>query len=388
MHIHADKTRENKSRAGMTEASKKQAIREPVFQFVDNRPEAIAQRKLQGMASNSSQVSRLRSLQEMANNSPQAKQATQLKAMLKLNTTTPIQQEKGSETIQPDQAPEEGNLMRSKFEIVQYQGNESDSKPFENNTRLPDNLMTGIKSHSGMSLDNVKAHYNSAQADAVNALAYTQDTDIHFAPGQYQPESQHRQNLLGHGVVQRMFNGEDDGKEESIGERVGRRGAEARSFANMTKRQKALHRGFSSDKAHEKHRKAFVEKNKKAREKQRDLFRRGIWDGKTRPTFTDNTWTLMLKGAQQQKRADNVITYKCEDNAYYPRKNERAKDEAYVTLDHKIDWRRYILEHAKANDEGEITKDSAKEAYNDLKNLQLMSNVENSKKNAPKGVFD
>ena len=44
------------------------------FQFEDNRPEAILQRKLQAMADNSPQVKRLQSLQSMADNSSQVLQ--------------------------------------------------------------------------------------------------------------------------------------------------------------------------------------------------------------------------------------------------------------------------------------------------------------------------
>jgi hypothetical protein len=41
---------------------------ESTFQFVDNRPEAIAQRKLQEMANNSPRMAQLKAFQEMANN--------------------------------------------------------------------------------------------------------------------------------------------------------------------------------------------------------------------------------------------------------------------------------------------------------------------------------
>ncbi len=53
-----------------------------------------------------------------------------------------------------------------------------------NNTGLPDHLKSGIESLSGMSLDNVKVHYNSAQPAQISALAYTRGSDIHVAPGQ------------------------------------------------------------------------------------------------------------------------------------------------------------------------------------------------------------
>jgi hypothetical protein len=53
-----------------------------------------------------------------------------------------------------------------------------------NRTGLPDHLKSGIESLSGISLDNVQVHYNSAKPAQLNALAYTQGTDIHVAPGQ------------------------------------------------------------------------------------------------------------------------------------------------------------------------------------------------------------
>lgn len=53
-----------------------------------------------------------------------------------------------------------------------------------NNTGLPDQLKSGIESLSGLSMDNVKVHYNSAKPAQLNALAYAQGTDIHVGPGQ------------------------------------------------------------------------------------------------------------------------------------------------------------------------------------------------------------
>jgi hypothetical protein len=56
--------------------------------------------------------------------------------------------------------------------------------PPKNNTGLPDHLKSGIESLSGVSLDNVKVHYNSAQPAQLSALAYARGTDIHVAPGE------------------------------------------------------------------------------------------------------------------------------------------------------------------------------------------------------------
>ena len=53
-----------------------------------------------------------------------------------------------------------------------------------NQTGLPDGLKSGIESLSGISMDSVNVHYNSSQPAQLNALAYTQGSDIHVAPGQ------------------------------------------------------------------------------------------------------------------------------------------------------------------------------------------------------------
>lgn len=53
-----------------------------------------------------------------------------------------------------------------------------------NNTGLPDNLKDGVETLSGYSMDNVRVHYNSSLPSTVQALAYTQGTDIHVAPRQ------------------------------------------------------------------------------------------------------------------------------------------------------------------------------------------------------------
>ncbi|WP_424103109.1 DUF4157 domain-containing protein [Moorena producens] len=55
----------------------------------------------------------------------------------------------------------------------------------QNNTgELPDNLKAGVENLSGMSMDDVRVHYNSSKPAQLNALAYTQGTDIHVGPGQ------------------------------------------------------------------------------------------------------------------------------------------------------------------------------------------------------------
>ncbi len=54
----------------------------------------------------------------------------------------------------------------------------------KNNTGLPDHLKSGIEHMSGISMDDVKVHYNSSQPKQLNAHAYAQGNQIHFASGQ------------------------------------------------------------------------------------------------------------------------------------------------------------------------------------------------------------
>ena len=56
--------------------------------------------------------------------------------------------------------------------------------PKKNETGMPDHLKESIENLSGYSMDDVRVHYNSDKPATVQALAYTQGTDIHVAPGQ------------------------------------------------------------------------------------------------------------------------------------------------------------------------------------------------------------
>jgi hypothetical protein len=58
----------------------------------------------------------------------------------------------------------------------------SPANDHENTTGLPDKLKAGIEHLSGLSMDDVKVHYNSSKPASLNALAYTQGSDIHIRP--------------------------------------------------------------------------------------------------------------------------------------------------------------------------------------------------------------
>lgn len=151
MNTHADKTQENKSQAVANRLPKLQSPGESTFQLIDNRLEAIAQRKLQEAINNNPHVQQLKGIQNMADNF----------------TSQPLQRNQDLEE----------EILLGKFEPVQRK---------ENNTGLPDNLKSGIENLSGYSMNDVKVYYNSDKPPQLQAHAYTQGTDIHIAPGQEQ----------------------------------------------------------------------------------------------------------------------------------------------------------------------------------------------------------
>ncbi|MDI3464959.1 MAG: hypothetical protein OJF50_003780 [Nitrospira sp.] len=169
--------------------------------IIDNRPEAVAQRRLAEVIHNSpSMVAQRRQLRGLFGETAQLKGGPEEEELLQKNVA-PVQR----------QAPEDEKLLQGKFEARQRKGLEEEEPlqgkverilsaqlkeeaPKQNastelstgDTGLLDNLKSGIESLSGLSMDDVNVHYNSSQPARLNALAYTQGTEIHVAPGQEQ----------------------------------------------------------------------------------------------------------------------------------------------------------------------------------------------------------
>lgn len=66
------------------------------------------------------------------------------------------------------------------------------------NNDLPEELQAKMETSFGSDFSNVKIHKNSKQAAKLNALAFTQSEQIHFAPGKFDPQSKSGQELIGH----------------------------------------------------------------------------------------------------------------------------------------------------------------------------------------------
>jgi hypothetical protein len=133
-------------------------------------------------------------LQQLADASPQVAQLRRLQALAHARPAPVAQLAGGPEeeeehhqakfsTAQLARGPEEEELLQGKFSTTQLQP-QLQQPARANHTGLPEQLRSGIESLSGLSLEHVRVHYNSAQPAQLNALAYAQGSDIHLSPGQ------------------------------------------------------------------------------------------------------------------------------------------------------------------------------------------------------------
>jgi hypothetical protein len=109
---HADKTQETQKKSVANEVSQRHNGEDSTFQFVDNRPEAIAQRKLQEIANNSPQVKQIAQLQAMANNYSAKQELIQRKMVF------------GNDTEDLDASVKDNGITDSSFIKVQNRAKE------------------------------------------------------------------------------------------------------------------------------------------------------------------------------------------------------------------------------------------------------------------------
>ena len=131
-----------------------------------------------GAAFESPQGEQITQFEAMAASSPQSVRQMQLAAMIDSSPYMATQR-RFAEGMSA-QRQEDESLQAEPEAVQRVEAQHS------NSTGLPDNLKSGIETLSGVSMDNVNVHYNSAQPAQLNALAYAQGTDIHVGPGQEQ----------------------------------------------------------------------------------------------------------------------------------------------------------------------------------------------------------
>jgi hypothetical protein len=93
--------------------------------------------------------------------------------------------------------------MRKSMGEIGYAGADVASAPATGGSAMPAAVQAKMEQALGADFSSVRVH-EGPEAQAVGALAYAQGTNIHFAPGQYDPGSQRGQELLGHELTHVM----------------------------------------------------------------------------------------------------------------------------------------------------------------------------------------
>ncbi len=86
----------------------------------------------------------------------------------------------------------------SDISIAPGQERRAEQRP--NLTGIPMQMKLDFERRSGLSLDDVRVHYNSDKPEKIDALAYTQGTQVYMGPGQ----ERHLRHELGHVVQQKQ----------------------------------------------------------------------------------------------------------------------------------------------------------------------------------------
>ena len=240
MHTFKNNKQEQKGRAADSQQQQKGG--DTVSQLVEQHPEATAQRAFDESLNQSPKVQSQRRLQQSFNQSPRVVAQAKLAETMSQRSVTQqmeqaIQRQDAPEdeelaqrqesledeeplqgkfaAIQKEEMPEEEEPLQARLEPTQRESMDEEEEPLqgkfeplqreaileeeeplqskaepvqqkENRTGLPDGLKAGVENLSGIAVDDVKVSYNSARPAQLNALAYTQGTEIHVGPGQEQ----------------------------------------------------------------------------------------------------------------------------------------------------------------------------------------------------------
>ena len=98
-----------------------------------------------------------------------------------------FQEENPRQGIQPFQ------FKRANTKAGHSNGSDSSSRG-----QLPEGVQNKMESTLGADFSGVNIRTNSSRAKNMGALAFTEGNNVHFAPGQYKPDSKSGQELIGH----------------------------------------------------------------------------------------------------------------------------------------------------------------------------------------------
>lgn len=107
-----------------------------------------------------------------------------------VSSQAPVQRVEATDRSQPERVTPRGHnfaevaVGTSRIPVSIVHRASAPGAEQENRTGLPERLRAGIERLSGVSLEDVRVHYNSSRPGRIQALAYTQGTQIHVGPGQ------------------------------------------------------------------------------------------------------------------------------------------------------------------------------------------------------------
>jgi hypothetical protein len=121
-----------------------------------------------------------------------------------------IQEKEAPAQMMVEEEEEETNANNMPAQMQEDKEEEIQPKKGQQNPDSPTNksvnsfahlnmkLQTKMQNSFGTSFQDVNIHQNDGSASQMGALAYTQGNNVHFAPGQFNPNTQGGQELLGH----------------------------------------------------------------------------------------------------------------------------------------------------------------------------------------------
>lgn len=128
--------------------------------------------------------------------------------------------------VQPKIQPKISSKVQAK--LMRGKSKQEGPETAVSSGKLPEEVQAKMENSFNQDFSGVTIHKDSSSAQNINAKAYTQGSDIHFAPGEYNPSSKTGQELIGHElthVVQQKQNkvgpGEIHGKGLEINQDAG-----------------------------------------------------------------------------------------------------------------------------------------------------------------------
>lgn len=106
--------------------------------------------------------------------------------------------------IQPKVRPLIQPLVQSKIRPMIAINNEKmaqaklEKEKQESSSKMPEEVQAKMENSFGQDFSDVNIHDNSAKAEDMGAKAFAQGKDVHFAPGEFQPNTKQGQELIGH----------------------------------------------------------------------------------------------------------------------------------------------------------------------------------------------